>query len=706
MYSRRKYLSNNIRKLFCGVLGLAVLCTACSGPGSGAGSTDVAESLTSSDEAGTEESLEESGGYSSGKENGASTTEGINVRLTGKYSEKAMDSEFDIREAKAVISFGGSEISMTGEGAEIDGSVVYVREKGTYILSGTLNEGQIIVENQDDENIRLVLMGTEISCSTAAPIYAEDAKNLYITLAKGMMNRITDTRDTIVDEEEEAESQEAVLLNDGDQEETEQDAMEDEEKDPGELEGDLLSKAAAADGAIFSRCDLFINGSGSLELKSSGNDGIKTRDDLRIISGYINVEAADDGIVGKDSVQILDGSIQVTCGDEAISSTEDEDSEKGFLVIDGGEFSLASEAGHGLKSVFALVINDGKIHITKSKEGMQSLNIVQNGGQVDIAASDDGINVSDKRAGATSSDDMGGPGGGGGMGGPSASGNGFGGPGGMGGGEAMQMPDGSQGGMDRSSMSGNGFSGPGAMGGTEAMQMPEGGQGGMDRSSMSGNGFGRRGDRTASGNGGGMGGPGGGGGMGGGFENIDAALVINGGDLTVDAEGDGLDSNGDILINGGTIHVFGPTGDGDTAIDKNGVWEQNGGTLYAQGSSGMVEEVDSDLSDGFYVSTIFDNSVPGGTDIIVSDETGKEILSFTGQKEVPFVFLSSDLLEEGKTYIITAGDQTAEVVEGEMATGGMGGPGGGMGGPGGGMGGQGAGMSGQGAGMEAPSGNE
>ena len=630
-------------------------CASTAVSGSASGSTAVSTtseeqtdaSVSSDDKDGSTSQSTASATYASTSDGGASTTAGVDVDLTGDYSDKALDAEWSENDADAVISFDNNAVDVTGSGASVSGTTVTISDKGTYVIKGTLSDGQIIVDNEDDENVRLILDGVDITCSTDSAIKALNAKNVYITLADGTTNTVTDSRAASDDTDSNTGSDDAGS-NDSD----------------------------VTDAAIYAECDLIINGSGTLNVNGNYNDGIKSKDDLQIISGTINVDAYDDGIIGKDLVSVKDGTITVTCGDDAVKSSEDEDSTKGYIVVDGGSFNLSSDSGHGFNAVFAFVMNDGTVNITKCNEGIQSLNIIQNGGDITINAADDGVNVSDKRAsadtGSTATTDTADTG--------SAD---------TADASAAQTGDAavtdaiadSADSSDSSATAdymafGKG-SGRGSISGNNMPQMGHGPQmsGGQQGSVSGDSAGGMMGGNGGPGGSGDNGGPGGNGGgnMGGTMENVDGCLVINGGTLTVTASGDGLDSNGDILINGGTVTVIGPTGDGDTAIDKNGVWEQDGGTVYAQSSSGMVEAVDADISSGCYVSTVFSSAVAAGTEITVTDSDGNKVMNFTSKESVPFVYFSSPDLKEGAAYTITAGDQSAEVTEGEMSTGSMGG---------------------------------
>jgi len=191
-----------------------------------------------------------------------------------------------------------------------------------------------------------------------------------------------------------------------------------------------------------------------------------------------------------------------------------------------------------------------------------------------------------------------------------------------------------------------------------------------------------------------------GGGMGGEAAG-DYHIQISGGEMTVNAEGDGLDSNGDISITGGTILVNGPTGNGNGAIDANGDITVNGGTLAAAGSAGMAQGL-SEGSEQSGVQVSFETAVPAGTPIHIVDSSGQVVASFVTTKETASLVYSGEGIQDGQQYKIYTGGtadvaagvgagniegatQATTVTAGEYSSGGMGG---GMGGPGGGPGGR------------------
>lgn len=155
-------------------------------------------------------------------------------------------------------------------------------------------------------------------------------------------------------------------------------------------------------------------------------------------------------------------------------------------------------------------------------------------------------------------------------------------------------------------------------------------------------------------------------------------LYVNGGTLEVWASGDGLDSNGDATITGGDITVYGPTADGNGALDVNGTFDVSGGTLVATGSAGMMVAPSTD-SDQAWIAAALDTTASAGTEVVLSDEDGTEVASYTPEKDYASIVLSSADLEQGATYTVTVGGTSTTVTAGD-APAGTGGPGGPLGG--------------------------
>lgn len=288
----------------------------------------------------------------SGSEKAAvTTTEGIDVNLTGEYSDNALDYSYDEASA-SVINLNGDEVSVAGSGAKVSGSKVTITQKGTYIVRGSLNDGQILVELTEDKNVHLVLDNVNISCSYGSAIQVISVKNLYLTLADGSVNEMSDGSEYAED-----------------------------------TSGDNPNAA------IFSQEDLIINGTGKLNVTGNYRDGITSKDDLTIVSGDIKVDAVDDAIVGKDSVTIKEPVLNLSCDGDGIKSSNTKDLKKGVVIIDGGEITI-NAGDDGIHSETVIVINNGTLNVENSLEGIESLNVVINDGDISVISSDDGINIS------------------------------------------------------------------------------------------------------------------------------------------------------------------------------------------------------------------------------------------------------------------------------------------------------------------------
>ena len=232
---------------------------------------------------------------------------------------------------------------------------VMISKAGTYILQGTLN-GSIIVEVGENDKVQLVLENAEIHSGDFAGIYVVEADQVEITLADDTRNSIDDTS------------------------------------------GYKQIDSNSVDALIYSKADLLINGTGVLNLKSSYNHGIVSKDDLIITSGNYNIDVAGQGIKGKDCVKIADGNFKITSGKDAIKSDNDTDEGRGYIYIENGTFNIESNAD-GIYAYTLLQIENGNYTINTntsntadSYKAMKSdKEIIINGGTYDIDSTDDGI---------------------------------------------------------------------------------------------------------------------------------------------------------------------------------------------------------------------------------------------------------------------------------------------------------------------------
>ncbi len=323
-----------IRKvLLAAGLSLALLASGCGGKI--AADSQTAESTTSSVlSQNSEEETIQSGNESEAADNSSSGSAADSelVYLTAEYKNKDTDMSYDTA-SDCSITLNGTFADISGSGAAAQGQTVTITEDGTYILSGTLNDGQIIVDVGDEDDVRLVLNGVQISNSTSAPIYIKNSDKTVLILADQTENYVSDASEYVY-----------------------ADASEDE-----------------PDAAVFSKDDLSITGSGTLIVEGNYKDGITSKNDLKITGGTIIVTAAEDGIRGKDSVSISGGTIQITAGLDGLKSNNDSESDQGYIIIDGGTFRIES-GNDGIQAETALQINEGDFNIVSGSGAEASVN--------------------------------------------------------------------------------------------------------------------------------------------------------------------------------------------------------------------------------------------------------------------------------------------------------------------------------------------
>lgn len=633
---------------------------------------------------------------------------------TLSYEDMFTDRDFEVGYDESEAVTIDLENLSAADGVSVDGSVITITREGTYIITGTLTEGQIIVD-AEDAKVQLVLDNADITCASSAAIYVKSADKTFITLAEGSENTLTNTQKYVAVDENNI------------------------------------------DAVIFSKDDLTLNGNGSLTINAANGHGIVSKDDLKITGGTYTITAASHALSGKDSVRIADGTFTLTSGKDGIHAENTDDTEEGFVYIAGGSFTItadgdgidasnivqvddgeinitaaggaanstkqhesdmpggnmgeampsqtpdgeapelpdgtdgeapqkpdrtdgevpqqpdgtedsddtastkgikadgaifllggtftidaADDAIHsnadiqiedgtftlssgddGVHSDDALIINGGNITVSESYEGLEGLTVTVNDGTIDITASDDGINAA---------------------GGADASGFG-----GMGGDSFGGFPG-------ASAEDGAGGAAPGTTDGANTDTADE-----NETSTDETNADAADVNETSTDEGNAD------------EANTDTAdteeiassdemwMEINGGTIHVLAGGDGLDSNGDLIINGGEIYIDGPSDGGNSAIDYGDgcTGYVNGGTLVAVGGSTMAEEMSTD-SEQAVMFVKLDSQQEAG-EVTVTDADGNIVISYTTQKAYDCVIISTDVLEEGQTYTLTASGTETEV---------------------------------------------
>lgn len=283
-------------------------------------------------------------------------TKSISVTLeeggekTVSYEPEDLNADWDAQTAANII-LTESGITAEGTGVQADGTTVVIQQAGTYVLSGVLEDGQVRIEANEGELVHLVLNGAELSNKTTASIYGTEKCKVVLTLAEGTSNKISDAG--------------TYQYAEGEDE---------------------------PDAPIFLKGDLSINGTGALEVNGTNACGIRSKGDLKMVSGTVKIDAADDGLKGKDSVVISGGELNIVSGGDGIKSNQDKDAEKGYVWIAGGTIRIAAKQD-GIQAEHALIIQDGSIEITESDEALEGKSVDIFGGVIKANASDDGINA-------------------------------------------------------------------------------------------------------------------------------------------------------------------------------------------------------------------------------------------------------------------------------------------------------------------------
>lgn len=400
------------------------------------------------------------------------------------------------------------------------------------------------------------------------------------------------------------------------------------------------------DGTVFSKSDITLNGNGTLNITCEQGHGVVTKDDLKITGGTVNVTSAKQGLSGKDSVRIAGGDIVINSGTDGIHS-ENEDSEKGYLYITKGNIDIIA-GGDGIDCTGTATISGGNFNITSGNE-----NISQDGSYKGIKV-DSNVNISGGVFNITSVDDA-------------VHTNGD-----------VEITAGEL----TLSSGDDGIHGDNTLnirgGKIEVTDSYEGIEGkdiyisGGDISiNSSDDGLNAAGGNDSSGTGGFM--PGGdkfGRGFGG-MDTGDDIIEISGGNLYIRAEGDGIDSNGEINITGGDIQVIGPQRSGNGSIDFGVSAKISGGNFFAVGAQGMQENFSSDSTQGVIMYNAMANA---NEKITLKDKDDKVIYEYTPEISAGTVIISCPEIKQGESYTLTAGNNSYTI---EMTStvygGGMGG---------------------------------
>ena len=416
------------------------------------------------------------------------------IDITDMFTKRDLAGTYDESEA-VKITLSGKTAACNSSNVQIEDGVVTIKAAGVYVLSGTLTDGTIVVDAGDDDKVQLVLDGVSIMAADYAAIYAKNADKVFVTLAEGAGNSLTVSGDYVQTDDNNV------------------------------------------DAVIFAKCDLTLNGTGSLTVKDNMGHGIVSKDDLVVTGGTYTIYSQDHCLNGKDSVRIADGTFNLSCDEDGIHAGND-DQQDGYVYIEGGDINIS--------------VGDDALHA----EGL----LIITGGDIDVISSDDGFNAAGGSSGSGDNHD--------------------------------------------------GFGGGPGMGGVD-----------MDADN-------------------------------------DAYILITGGTININANGDGIDSNGCIGITGGSVYVLGPSDNGNGAMDYGICAAITGGEIVAVGGSGMAQGF-GDESTQCSALVNFDEWIDAGETITLTDSDGKEVLSYKADKKFNSVVISTSDMKQGDNYTLTVGDQSS-----------------------------------------------
>lgn len=589
-------------------------------------------------------------------------------------SEMFTDSDKEVgydEENSSKIELNKTKATSNSNDVSIDGTTVTIKNEGTYIVSGELENGKIVVDSEKTDKLQIVLNGANISCEGSAPIYVKQADKVFLTLANDTTNTLTST-------------------------------------------GEYETSEDNVDATIFSKDDLTLNGTGTLTVKSESGHGIVSKDDLVVTSGTYNINAASHGRSANDSIRIADGKFSITSGKDGLHSENTDDTKLGYIYVADGEFNIT--AGYDALDASSAIQSDGG-----------TFDVTTGGGSAKAASKRGGAPEGEKPSGERpkmpsrdGEKPIGNP--------PSGNENGE--PPTKPEGESSQQNSTSESGNtsnentsnksentnttenssteeSANSMKGlkaetnlvlnggtynidscddsihsnkivtitNGTysikSGDDAVHAEETTKITNGninvtksyeGIEGLDIELKGGkitivaddDGINAASGNDDSGtvepfeNKGGM------------NEATNGSITISGGTIDINASGDGIDANGNLTVTGGTTYVSGSENGGNSALDYSGDAKITGGTFVAVGMSEMSQNFGDESTQGVIMINK-DDTQEKDTKIILKDSSGEELVSYTSKKSFNSVLVSCKGIEKDGSYTLSIGDEDSAV---------------------------------------------
>lgn len=563
-----------------------------------------------------------------GSQNASNDSQKGSQAASEHFSDRDFEVGFDENES-AMIQLNGDSVECSSNAVKISGTTVTITDEGTYILSGTLNDGMIIVNSEKTDKTQLVFKGVDIHSETSAPIYIRQSEKVFITMALDSTNTLSNGGTfTAIDENK-------------------------------------------IDAVIFSKEDVTLNGSGTLTITSPAGHGIVSKDSLTITSGTYDISCASHALAGKDDVCIANAAFNIVSGKDGIHAENNDDAASGLVYIQSGTFTIASE-GDGISAVAAMQIEDGSFIITSGGGSVNAATKTSDswgnfmgggrgpggnrGGSMDrsfaatSATEDDSTSVK----GIKASGDL------------TINGGTF----------AIDSADDSVHSNASVTVNGGSFdiaSGDDAFHADDTLTITAGTiqvresyegleglhvnvAGGDITLVASDDGLNAAGGTDQSGFGGHRGND-----MFRGASGSLGTIVISGGTLHVTASGDGIDANGTLEITGGYTTVCGPT-QGDTAtLDYDYSAVITDGTFMGTGSA-MMAQTFSDAKQGVIAVSVGNRSA--GTTIKITDSKGNTVITYEPALSFAVMIFSSPDIVSGETYTLEIGSNSGNVTAG------------------------------------------
>lgn len=498
--------------------------------------------------------------------------------------------DFDFSNKDTEYDYDESEATVIKESED----AVKITAAGTYVITG--RHSSITVSAPDSAKVRIILKNATVQNSSGPAIYITAADKVFITAYKDTVNTVSGG---------------SAYSSDFD--------------------------GTNVDGAVFSKAELTLNGEGTLNVTGSYKCAVVSKDDLIICGLTLNAKSLGSAIEGKDCVKSKDATVTVTSSGDGIKSTNSEDTARGFVYIESGLFNITA-AKDGIQAETLVKLSGGEINVTSgggapekvssggagrapfessSSDDEESTNgikagslILAEGGSITVSSADDtvqsngDVQINGGKFTLSSGDD------------------------GIHADNALIINSGeiivskSYEGLEGKTVT--------ITGGNIDITSSDDGINAADGSGSSAGG--KPGSNASS----------------------DVYINISGGYITVNASGDGVDSNGNIDISGGVILVSGPASDGNSALDCDGTATVTGGTAIFCGSAGMAETFSDSSSQPSLMYTL-DSAAAAGKSVALVNSEGKVIASFVPSKQYINIVISSPYLAVGSSYTLSVG---------------------------------------------------